>query len=282
MNAREILITGCNGQLGRALRARHPGAVAVDVGELDITDAGAVDAFDWSGIRLVLNAAGYTDVNGAETAAGRATAWKVNARAVANLARVAIARDITLVHVSTDYVFDGTRAPYAEDADLVAAERLRGEQGGRRRRGRSRPPALSAAHQLGHRRREELRAHHARSGAAGRQPRRGLGPDRPPHVHRGTGARHRPPARRPRRVRNVQRQQRRPARLLGGFHARDLSPAGLPNTVADVTTAAYHAGARGPVAPRPLGSTLVLDKLEATGFAPRDWREALGDYLAVR
>ena len=89
MNPAQIVITGCNGQLGRALRARHPGAVAVDIGELDIADARAVEAFDWSAVRLVLNAAGYTNVNGAETAEGRAIAWSVNAHAVANLARVA-------------------------------------------------------------------------------------------------------------------------------------------------------------------------------------------------
>jgi dTDP-4-dehydrorhamnose 3,5-epimerase len=67
-----------------------------------------------------------------------------------------------------------------------------------------------------------------------------------------------------------------------GFTREIYRRAGLPNTVADITTAAYHAGAAGPVAPRPLGSTLVLDKLEATGFEPQDWREALGDYLAGR
>jgi dTDP-4-dehydrorhamnose 3,5-epimerase len=54
----------------------------------------------------------------------------------------------------------------------------------------------------------------------------------------------------------------------------------LPNTVADISTAAYNAGASG-VAPRPPGSTLLLEKLEAAGFACQDWRRALSDYLGA-
>ena len=70
-----------------------------------------------------------------------------------------------------------------------------------------------------------------------------------------------------------------PAVSWADFTREIYRQAGLPNTVADISTAAYNAGASG-VAPRPLGSSLVLAKLEATGFAPRDWRQALGDYLA--
>lgn len=109
MNDNEILITGANGQLGTALRQQYPGARATNSSELDITDSNAVVNFDWSGIKVIINAAAYTNVDGAETAEGRVAAWKVNATGVANLAAAARAHDLTLVHISSEYVFDGTR-----------------------------------------------------------------------------------------------------------------------------------------------------------------------------
>jgi dTDP-4-dehydrorhamnose reductase len=115
MNETEILIIGAKGQLGQALQAQYPNAQAVDSDELDITDQSAVDGFDWSSISTILNAAAYTNVDGAESTEGRVTVWKVNARGVANLARAAVAHDITLVHISTEYVFDGTRDNHKED-----------------------------------------------------------------------------------------------------------------------------------------------------------------------
>ena len=116
MNEAEILIIGANGQLGKALQAQYPGAQAADVDELDITDKASVEKYDWSKVKVILNAAAYTNVDGAETAEGRVAAWMVNADAVANLVAAAAQNDITLVHISTDYVFDGTAArPYVEE-----------------------------------------------------------------------------------------------------------------------------------------------------------------------
>ena len=115
MNDSKILIIGANGQLGQALQAQYPNAKAVDSDNLDITDKSAVDSFEWSGIDVILNAAAYTNVDGAETPEGRITAWKVNAGAVGNLTHVAQRNDITLVHISTDYVFDGTTEIHQED-----------------------------------------------------------------------------------------------------------------------------------------------------------------------
>jgi len=109
-----ILIIGANGQLGTALQAQYPGAQAVDSAELDITDKTAIENFDWSEIKVILNAAAYTNVDGAETPEGRVAAWNVNATAVGNLARVASNIDATLVHISTDYVFDGAEQLHPE------------------------------------------------------------------------------------------------------------------------------------------------------------------------
>ncbi len=110
-------VLGCGGQLGRALSARLPGAVLLDLTDLDIADAAATSSFSWSGFDLVINAAAYTAVDEAETSAGRVAAWRVNATGVANLARAARDHDLTLVHISSEYVFDGRAVgPVPEDA----------------------------------------------------------------------------------------------------------------------------------------------------------------------
>lgn len=109
-----ILIIGARGQLGRALQIKYPKARTVDIDELDITDPAAVAAFDWANIDVVCNAAAYTNVDGAESVEGRREAWAANSLAPANLARECSSRNITLVHISTDYVFDGSQSPHTE------------------------------------------------------------------------------------------------------------------------------------------------------------------------
>lgn len=108
MPARRTLVLGGNGQLGRALAARLPDARVLTRAELDLADPDAVAGLDLTGVGTVINAAAMTDVDGAETPAGRRLAWQVNATAVAALARACRDHRVTLVHVSTDYVFDGT------------------------------------------------------------------------------------------------------------------------------------------------------------------------------
>ncbi len=114
MQPKKTLIIGAKGQLGRALQADFPGSDLVDLDELDVSDAAAVDAWPWHDYALVLNAAAYTAVDAAETAEGRITCWAANAVAPAHLARVATEHRLTLVHVSSDYVFDGTVPLHAE------------------------------------------------------------------------------------------------------------------------------------------------------------------------
>jgi dTDP-4-dehydrorhamnose reductase len=114
----QIFIIGAKGQLGLALQKKYPGAKWADIDELDITDKSSIDAFDWSGIRYILNAAAFTNVDGAETDEGRSVAWMVNATAVSYLSQVASKYDCVLVHVSTDYVFDGTKNPHEETEEF--------------------------------------------------------------------------------------------------------------------------------------------------------------------
>ncbi len=115
MDDSKIFIVGANGQLGTALREKYPGSQFADIGELDITNQASVDSFDWSGIEIILNAAAYTNVDGAETVEGRVAAWDVNSSAVANLVSACLQYGMTLVHISSDYVFDGTHKPHTED-----------------------------------------------------------------------------------------------------------------------------------------------------------------------
>jgi dTDP-4-dehydrorhamnose 3,5-epimerase len=110
----KVFIVGANGQLGTALREKYPKAKSGDISELDITSKESVENYDWSGIEVLINAAAYTNVDGAETE-GRSIAWSVNADAVANLVAVSAQHDMTLIHISTDYVFDGTEEIHSED-----------------------------------------------------------------------------------------------------------------------------------------------------------------------
>ncbi|WP_370586137.1 sugar nucleotide-binding protein [Tessaracoccus sp. MC1679] len=108
------VVTGAGGQLGQALRRLLPDAQFLDRDELDITDADAVAAFPWGRASTIINAAAWTAVDAAE-ADGRAACWAVNVTGTANLVAAANRHRLPLVHVSSDYVFDGTRDTHAED-----------------------------------------------------------------------------------------------------------------------------------------------------------------------
>ena len=114
-----ILVTGANGQLGREMQrlsAVSPNNYTfTDVAELDVTDAGAVrQAVAQTRAEVIVNCAAYTNVERAEE--DEEAADRLNRGAAENLARAAEANGATLIHVSTDYVFDGTgHRPYTED-----------------------------------------------------------------------------------------------------------------------------------------------------------------------
>lgn len=119
MDQSRFLILGANGQLGRELAKRFPQAKAADRTQLDITDYVSVNNYDWSNVDVILNAAGYTKVDLAETSDGRRDAWAVNGTAVANLARIATNKNLALVHISSEYIFDGTQEVHKEDEPLT-------------------------------------------------------------------------------------------------------------------------------------------------------------------
>lgn len=111
----KIIIIGANGQLGKALSQKYPNAQKVDSEGLDITNEDAVNSFSWGNEQIILNAAAYTKVDEAETTEGRKAAWQVNSVAVSYLADVANEHNSTLLHISTDYVFDGTTEAHTEE-----------------------------------------------------------------------------------------------------------------------------------------------------------------------
>lgn len=119
MDESRFLIIGAYGQLGKALQAKYPKAMAVDRDTFDMTDWGQLTKFDWSKFDVILNAAVFANVDAAETPEGRVAAWKVNATGVGYLAKLAAQHNLTLVHVSSDYVFDGTKSPHTEDEDFT-------------------------------------------------------------------------------------------------------------------------------------------------------------------
>jgi dTDP-4-dehydrorhamnose reductase len=139
-----LLITGANGMLAHdvrrvAERAGHE-LVLVDLPELDITDAAAVDAFfARERPEVCVNCAAWTDVDGAE--GKREAAHAVNADGAGNLARAAAVLNVPLLHLSTDYVFDGAPPldgagrprPYVESdptgpRSVYGSTKLEGEQ----------------------------------------------------------------------------------------------------------------------------------------------------------
>lgn len=278
MDDSRIFIVGARGQLGKALKAIYPSSKTADVGELDITDLDSVANYDWSSIDYVLNAAAYTKVDEAEVAQGRVAAWNVNASAVGNLVRACQKNHMTLVHISTDYVFDGTKSPHSETESysplgVYAQTKAAGDI------------AASTLDQN-----YILRT----SWVIG---------DGPNFVRTmlGVGKKSVEPtvvADQIGRLTFTSELARAIDHLLtnkceyGTYNlSNDGEPAswaditreifknaGYDLTVTNTTTEEYFAG-KTDVAPRPLQSTLALDKIKAIGFSPRDWHENLADYI---
>jgi dTDP-4-dehydrorhamnose reductase len=278
VNDSEIFITGANGQLGTALRAQYPGARFASKEDLDISSKDSVLGYDWSGIKYLLNAAGYTNVDGAETSEGRVEAWKANAQAVSYLAEVARKHDITLVHISSDYVFDGTKELYKEDENLsplstYGASKAAGDIAA----------SLAPKHYI-------LRTSWViGEGKNFVRTMFGLGQKgvAPKVVHDQIG-----------RLTFTSELVKAIGLLLKirpEYGIYNVSNGGEPASWADITraifaeagfnlevtnttTAEYFSGKEN-IAPRPLNSVLDLSKIQAVGFTPIDWHEDLKKYI---
>ena len=135
---KRVLVTGANGQLGLAIQAaanNYPELSFVFTGkqDLDVTNEAQVHAFfKANAIDVCINAAAYTDVDKAEEET--AAAYLINETALRLLAEACKAHNVFLVHISTDYVFDGTKgsAYTTEDTpnpvNVYGASKLAGEK----------------------------------------------------------------------------------------------------------------------------------------------------------
>lgn len=281
MTDQEIFIIGANGQLGQALQAQYPGAKTADIGELDITNEQSVKNFDWSGIKVILNAAAYTNVDGAESSDGRIAAWKVNATAVGYLTWVARKHNMALVHISTDYVFDGTQTPHTETEDFAPLS------------------VYGASKAAGDLLVSQLEKHYIlrTSWVIGEgknfvRTMLGLGQKKvSPTVVADQIGRLTFTFELVRAIDHLLTTSAAPGTYNVTNEGESASwaditraifkEAGFDNlTVTDTTTAEYFAGKEG-IAPRPLQSTLDLTKIQATGFIAKDWEESLKQYLSI-
>ncbi|MFI3330559.1 MAG: dTDP-4-dehydrorhamnose reductase [Rikenellaceae bacterium] len=132
-----ILITGANGQLGTQMQIESTGDennyIFTDLKELDITDfVATTKCLSDNNIDTIVNCAAYTNVDKAEQDIELCD--KINHLAVSNLAKAAKEHNATLIHISTDYVFDGNNhTPYTEDEPtapigIYGKTKLMGEQ----------------------------------------------------------------------------------------------------------------------------------------------------------
>ena len=115
MKPKKTLITGAQTKIGRALVELFPEAESTTRDDLDITSDDLATLRPWRQYDTIINASEYSEVDEAETAAGEERAWSVNAAAVANLASVATTYGLTLVHYSSDYVFNGKNKDHTEN-----------------------------------------------------------------------------------------------------------------------------------------------------------------------
>lgn len=279
MNASKIFIVGANGQLGLALRAQYPEAQFADIDELDITDEKSVKNFDWSKVKIILNAAAYTNVDGAETPEGRVAAWKVNALAIKHLTYAVWKHQLeAIVHISTDYVFDGTAKEHDEDETFSPLS------------------VYGASKAAGDLLISQVDKHYIlrTSWVIGEgknfvRTMLGLGEKgiAPIVVDDQIG-----------RLTFTSELVRAIDHLIvsrAQFGTYNVTNDGEPASWAEVTreifknagydlkvtgttTEEYFKGKEG-IALRPLNSTLKLDKIQATGFKSSDWRQALKDYI---
>ncbi len=304
MAPRRTLVTGANGQLGRAVRrlAGERGLLDwfdfTDRAGFDFSDAGEYPKVDWSLYGAVINCGAYTAVDAAETPEGRRAAWAANAQGPALLARACAEHGITLVHISSDYVFDGTVEEHAEDEPLSPL----GVYGQTKAAGDlavancPRHYIVRSSWVIGDGR-NFVRTMAALSDRCA-DPDDGLSQVAVVNDQLGrlTFARdmaegilwllgYREGDREPSEPAAYGTYNLTGSGRVASWYDVAARVFGLRNgnagAVRPISTAEYYAGAKGPVSPRPAHSALDLSKLEGAGFAPRDWEEELMGYLAL-
>lgn len=279
MKPKKTLVTGGNGQLGKALESVYPDAEYIDRDTFDISDPSAYDTKNWDQYETIINAAAYTAVDTAETPEGRVEAWLANARAVQLLAKKAIKHDITLVHISSDYVFDGTNVPHSEDEKFSPLS-VYGES----KAAGDIAVSLTPKHYI-------VRTSwvvgdggnfiNTMQNLAKRDVKPSVVNDQVGRLtftaDLSAGIKHLLDTKPEHGTYNLTNEGDLVswADIAKLVYEKSDKPGDF---VTGVSTEEYYAG-KSNIAPRPLKSELSLDKIKATGFTPRDWRVALQEYL---
>jgi dTDP-4-dehydrorhamnose 3,5-epimerase len=276
------LIVGANGQLGRALQEQFPDAVALDRKALDVTDAAAVRAYRWSDVDVVLNAAAWTAVDAAEDPANLDAVRAANVDAVGYLARAVRTSGATLVHISSEYVFDGRHeGPHPEDwpPNPLSVYGHSKADGDTQASNVTKHYLVRTSWVVG----DGGNFVRTMAGLADR----GVSPT---VVDDQIG--------RPTFTADIAAGIAHLLSTRAPFGTYNLTNDGDPASWADVAAAVFAARGRSAddvgrtsteayfadkpqAAVRPLNSVLDLSKITAAGFPPRDWRTALDKYLAA-
>jgi dTDP-4-dehydrorhamnose reductase/dTDP-4-dehydrorhamnose 3,5-epimerase len=280
---RKILVTGANGQLGKALQIEFPDAEFVDRSTFDIGDKSAWGNRNWRQYSTIINAAAYTKVDVAETAEGRTEAWKSNATAVKDLAQLAIENHLVLVHISSDYVFDGTQEQHTENEDFSPL----GVYGQSKAAGdiavstTPRHYAVRTSWVVGDG--NNFVKTMVKLANDGIDP--AVVDDQIGRLSFtediAKGIKHLLETKAPYGTYNISNDGE-PASWHDVAKKIFQLTSNDPARVGTQTTEEFIANKLkmgNPVSPRPLQSTLSLDKIKATGFTPRDWEMALSEYL---
>ncbi len=278
MTPKRTVVVGASGQLGRALMALWPDAVALQRPDFDISDPATFAGVPWSQVGLIVNASAYTAVDAAETTDGRRDAWQVNVIGLGRLVDVARSHRIPLVHVSSDYVFDGSVEVHTEDEPLSPL----GVYGQTKAAGDALVATLPR-HWI-------VRASWVIGdgsnfvGTMASLADRGISPSVVADqfgrltftTDLAAGIAHLVEVDAPSGVYNLTNAG--PTMTWAGIAKRVFDLRGRSAAdVTEVTTAEYFAGKT--MAPRPVHSTLDLSKLAATGFTPADADQRLMEYL---
>ncbi|GGF13025.1 sugar nucleotide-binding protein [Subtercola lobariae] len=115
---KKTLVLGANGQLGKELRKAWPAADFRSRDEFDLTVEEDFVGVSWSDYGVVVNASAYTATDSAESPEGLVEAWQTNVSGVARLVAEAQNHSFVVIHVSSDYVFDGRASEHSEDEPL--------------------------------------------------------------------------------------------------------------------------------------------------------------------
>ena len=280
LESKQTLIIGAGGQLGRALIAAFPSAMPITRSSLELGRLESIKGFDFTPYGVVINAAAYTKVDAAESEAGRREAWAVNVAGVGALVEAARQHRFTLVHISSDYVFDGSQTPHAETEPFSPL----GVYGQTKAAADALVASLPAHYLL--RTSWVIGDGHNFVRTMATLADRGISPD---VVDDQVG-----------RLTFTTEISRAVVHLLGTnapYGTYNLSNDGEPMTWADIARAVFTARGRDPgsikgvptsqyaagksLAPRPRHSVLSLDKIIGSGFRPTDAMTQLQAYLSA-